>query len=126
MHSGTNHCHDATKTNACILLPRRWRLLFQLPSEDTGLGIAHRGGDEGALIAPKLNLCEVNQKAHLKANACLDVLHAGLIAICELGSCWGHCSVSVSSPVIFLHLVGHKTKFVAAVCVTLSSRCRIV
>lgn len=126
VHSGTNHCHDAAKTNACNLLPRRWSLLLHLPSEDMGLGIAHCGGDDGTLIAPKLNHCVINQKAHLNDNACVNVLHPGLIAICELGSFSGHCSVSVSNPVIFLHVVGHKTKFVAAVCITLSSRCDIV
>lgn len=126
VHSGTNHCHEAAKTNACNLLPRRWSLLLQLPSEDTGLGIAHCGGDDGTLIAPKLNFCVINQKAHLKDNARLSVLHPGLIAICELGSFSGHGSVSFSSPVIFLHVVGQKTKFVAAVCITLSSRCDTV
>lgn len=91
-----------------------------------GLGIAHCGSDDGPLITPKLNLCVINQKVYLKDNGCINVLHPRLIAICELGSFSGHCSVSVSSPAIFLRVVGRKTKFVAAVCITLSSRCDTV
>lgn len=67
-------------------------LLLQLPSEDMGLGIARCGGNDGTSIAPKLNwdhcvilcLIHINQKTHLKDNACITVLHPGLVAICKL------------------------------------------
>lgn len=123
---GTNHCHHAAKTNACNLQPRRWSLLFQLPSEDMGLGSARCGSDDGALITPRLNLCVINQKVDLKDNGCVDVPHPRLIAVREPGSFSGHWSVSVSSPAISLRVVGRETKFVAAVCITLSSRCDTV
>lgn len=99
-----------------------------------GLGIARCGGNDGTSIAPKLNwdhcvisrLIHINQKTHLNDNACIIVLHPGLVAICELRSFSRHCSVSVSGPVILLHVVGHKTKFIALVYITLSSRCDVL
>lgn len=101
---------------------KKMESVLQLPSEDVGLGIAQGGGSDGDLDCTQAeNLCSINQKARLKDNAFINVLHPALISVCGLGSS-GLCSISVSSHVVFLHVVGRDTQFVAAVCITLSSR----